>query len=562
MKKWNGVKIPAGIETGLSGLAKGVEAFSFAFLAGWSIDALTGPFGNFAGAVKKWNGVAIPDGIQSGLTGLAKGIGEFSLSFVGGWSLSAIVGPFGDFAGAVKKWNGVAIPAGIQSGLTGLSNGVNAFSNIGDNASYNISSVSASLGKLATSASLLAMVGLVGIGNSLTVFISSLNDAADAATDVPSKFTALSASLGTSILTLSRSVSANTATIVASFTSLKSGIASSISGIGSIVSVNMVQATAAVSSGSVGISSGSNAIISAFAAMNARTVVVLLQFSALISAILAQTSTTMSSKSSAFQSAGETLTNGLLSGMKSKIGTIPDLFTKSMDSATKNLQSYHDDFYSTGSYVASGFVNGIKDNISSAAKQAAAMAKAASDAAKKELGVHSPSRVFAWIGQMVSQGFTNSMNDSVDKVLRSGSMMAQAAVDGFNSVDLSFGNDFDSTIRPVMDLSTIKRQTSQMSSMIDGSIDPIRAKVDYIGSLYRQNGGNSMESMLAKLSTTTDQNTKELSNLRNDMAVYTDAIQAQEISVSVDGKKLARSIAKPMNHELGIKARRGSMSRT
>ena len=562
VKKWNGVKIPAGIETGLSGLAKGVEAFSFAFLAGWSIDALTGPFGNFAGAVKKWNGVAIPDGIQSGLTGLAKGIGEFSLSFVGGWSLSAIVGPFGDFAGAVKKWNGVAIPAGIQSGLTGLSNGVNAFSNIGDNASYNISSVSASLGKLATSASLLAMVGLVGIGNSLTVFISSLNDAADAATDVPSKFTALSASLGTSILTLSRSVSANTATIVASFTSLKSGIASSISGIGSIVSVNMVQATAAVSSGSVGISSGSNAIISAFAAMNARTVVVLLQFSALISAILAQTSTTMSSKSSAFQSAGETLTNGLLSGMKSKIGTIPDLFTKSMDSATKNLQSYHDDFYSTGSYVASGFVNGIKDNISSAAKQAAAMAKAASDAAKKELGVHSPSRVFAWIGQMVSQGFTNSMNDSVDKVLRSGSMMAQAAVDGFNSVDLSFGNDFDSTIRPVMDLSTIKRQTSQMSSMIDGSIDPIRAKVDYIGSLYRQNGGNSMESMLAKLSTTTDQNTKELSNLRNDMAVYTDAIQAQEISVSVDGKKLARSIAKPMNHELGIKARRGSMSRT
>ena len=561
VKKWNGVKIPAGIQDGLSGLAAGIRAFSFAFLGGWSIDSIAGPFGDFAGSVKKWNGVKIPDGIQASLTGLAKGIGAFSLDFLGGWSLSAITGPFGDFASSVKKWNGVAIPAGIQTSLTGLANGVNAFSNVGENVSSNIASVSGALSKLASSASLLAMVGLVGIGNSLKVFISSLNDAATAAAGVPSKFTALSASLGTSILTLSTSVSANTATIVASFTSLKSGIASSISGIGSIVSANMVQAALAVSAGSIGISIGSNAIISAFAAMNSRTVVVLLQFSALISAILAKTSTDISSKSAVFKSAGDTLTEGLLSGMKSKIGTIPDLFSKSMNSATKNLQSYHDDFYSTGSYVASGFVNGIKDNISSAAKQAAAMAKAASDAAKKELGVASPSRVFAWIGQMVSQGFTNSMDASSDAVRHSGLTMAQSAVDGFNSVDLSFGTDLDPTIRPVMDLSMIKQQTSQMSSLIDSDLDPIQAKVNYIGRLYGQNGGNSMESMLAKLATSTERNSQELSNLRNDMSEYTSAIQSQEISVSVDGQKLARSIAKPMNQELGIRSRRGSLSR-
>ncbi len=562
VKKWQDVKIPAGIQDGLSGLAKGIEAFSFAFLGGWSIDSISGPFGDFAGSVKKWNDVKIPAGIQDSLTGLAKGIGAFSLDFLGGWSLSAITGPFGDFAGSVKKWNGVAIPAGIQTSLTGLANGVNAFSSIGDNVSSNIASVSGSLGKLATSASLLATVGLVGIGTSLNTFVSSLNNAATAAAGVPSQFTSLAASLGTSILTLSTSVSANTATIVASFTSLKVGIASSISGIGSIVSSNMVQAAVAVSAGSVGILSGSNAIIAAFSAMNARTVTVMLQFSTLVSTTLAKTSTDISSKSAVFKSAGDTLTQGLLSGMKSKLGTIPDVFSKSMDSATKNLQSYHDDFYSTGSYVASGFVKGIKDNISSAAAQAAAMAKAASDAAKAQLGVHSPSRVFAWIGQMVAKGFTNSMNESFDAVRRSGSEMAQSAVNGFNSVDLSFGNDFDSTIRPVMDLSTIQQQASQMSSIIDGSIDPVRAKVDYIGRLYRQNGGNSMDSMLAKLTASTERNAQELSNLRNDMSEYTNAIQSQEISMSVDGKKLARSIAKPMDQELGIRSRRGSLSRT
>ena len=139
--------------------------------------------------------------------------------------------------------------------------------------------------------------------------------------------------------------------------------------------------------------------------------------------------------------------------------------------------------------------------------------------------------------------------------------MAQSAVDGFNSVDLSFGSDFDSTIRPVMDLSMIQQQTAQMSSMIEGSIDPIQAKVDYIGRLYRQNGGNSMDSMLEKLTASTERNAQELLNLRNDMSEYTNAIQSQDISLSVDGQKLARSIAKPMNQELGIRSRRGSLSR-
>lgn len=232
-----------------------------------------------------------------------------------------------------------------------------------------------------------------------------------------------------------------------------------------------------------------------------------------------------------------------------------------MDSATKNLRSYHDDFYDAGAYAAKGFGKGISDNIEFATAAAKTMGSSAAQAIRDALGIHSPSRVFAWIGQMSAKGFTNSMDESVDAVRRSGSKMAQSAVNGFNSVDLSFGNDFDSTIRPVMDLSTIQRQTAQMSSMIDGSIDPIRAKVDYIGRLYRQNGGNSMDSMLAKLTASTERNAQELSNLRNDMSEYTDAIQSQEISVSVDGQKLARSIAKPMNQELGIRSRRGSLSR-
>ena len=233
-----------------------------------------------------------------------------------------------------------------------------------------------------------------------------------------------------------------------------------------------------------------------------------------------------------------------------------------MNSAAASLRSYYGSFCSAGSYVASGLVKGIGDSISSVAAQAAKLAKSAVDSAKALLGIHSPSRVFAWMGRMVAEGFTNSMDASSDAVRRSGLTMAQAAVNGFNSVDLSFGTDLDPTIRPVMDLSTIKRQTSQMSSLIDSDLDPIQAKVNYIGRLYGQNGGNSMDTMLTKLATSTERNIQELSDLRNDMSDYTNAIQSQEISVFVDGKKLASTIAKPMNHELGIMSRRGGLSRT
>ena len=54
---------------------------------------------------------------------------------------------------------------------------------------------------------------------------------------------------------------------------------------------------------------------------------------------------------------------------------------------------------------------------------------------------------------------------------------------------------------------------------------------------------------------------KSLGDLRDDLGKYNDQLMNSETSIYVDGKKLASSIAKPMNQELGIRSRRGSLAR-
>lgn len=109
VRKWDGVVVPEDLESGLTSLATGVNAFSFAFAGGWSIGTLIGPLGDLVEPVKKWNYVKVPEGIDSSLKQLADGVNAFSFSFMSGWSLDTLVGPLGDLADAARKWNGVTL---------------------------------------------------------------------------------------------------------------------------------------------------------------------------------------------------------------------------------------------------------------------------------------------------------------------------------------------------------------------------------------------------------------------------------------------------------------------
>ena len=559
VKKWKDVTIPGGIQGNLTALANGVKSFTFAFAGGWSIGAINEPLGKLAGSVKKWNGVTIPGGIQGNLTALANGVKAFSAAFLGGWSLGAITEPLGKLAGAVKKWNGVTIPGGIQGNLTALANGVKAFSGVGSGIAESMSNAASGVQAIATAATTLSSANLSGVSTQISTFVSSLNTTQSITSTLPADISAFSTQLSSAMTTLGNTVSTNAATIRSAFSSLRAQITTAISGLGSIVSSNMSSASNAVSSGASMISGGSSAIGAAFNLMTSIARSQLTIFSNTVSSSLTQAASSVRSSAPQFLSAGTQVVTSLSNGLKTGLNRIPTMFNSTISTAASNIRSFRSSFYSAGIYVAQGFASGISSQITFVATAAARLANAASSAAKEALDINSPSKVFGWIGEMTVDGFVNTVDGMTNDVRKSGYGMAESVINGFNELDMS--SISDPSIRPVMDLSMVRRQASDLSSMLSTSTSPIKADIDFIGRLERQNGGNYQAKMFDRLISATDKNAKELSDLRGDLSRYNDSIAGQETAVYVDGKKLASSIAKPMNQQLGIRSRRGSLSR-
>ena len=555
VNKWKDVTIPGGIQGNLTALANGVKAFTFAFVGGLSLGAVTEPLGQLASAVNKWKDVTIPGGIQGNLTALANGVKAFSTAFVGGWSLGAITGPLGNLAGAVKKWNGVKIPGGIQGNLTGLANGVKSFTSIGSGITESMSNAASGVQAIATAATNLSSANLSGVSTQISTFVSSLNTTQSISSTLPADISAFATQLSSAMITLGNVVSTNAATIGLAFSSLRTQIATAISGLGSIVSSNMSSASNAVSSGASMILGGSSAIGAAFNLMTSIARSQLTVFSNAVRSSLTQAASSVRSSAPQFLSAGTQVVTSLSNGLKTGLNRIPTMFNSTISSAASNIRSFRSSFYSAGTYVSQGFASGISSQITVAAEAAARLAKAASSAAKKELGIHSPSKVFGWIGEMTVEGFVNTVDGMANDVRKSGYGMAESVINGFNELDMS--NISDPSIRPVMDLSTVRRQASDLSSMLSTSTNPIKADIDFIGRLDRQNGGDYQAKMFDRLISATDKNAKELSDLRSDLSRYNDSIAGQETAVYVDGKKLASTIAKPMDQALGLRQRRG-----
>ncbi len=71
---------------------------------------------------------------------------------------------------------------------------------------------------------------------------------------------------------------------------------------------------------------------------------------------------------------------------------------------------------SIGVNIVSGIINGIGSMIGSLVSVAVNMARSAFNSAKSALGIHSPSRKFAYIGEMTAVGFANGIEDNASLV--------------------------------------------------------------------------------------------------------------------------------------------------
>jgi hypothetical protein len=94
--------------------------------------------------------------------------------------------------------------------------------------------------------------------------------------------------------------------------------------------------------------------------------------------------------------------------------------------------------FSIGKNIIQGLMNGIGSLAGAVVNKIKSIASGIKGGIQKALGIHSPSRFMAWIGQMTGQGLVNGINGMLNKVSSASQSMAQAAQIAPQQTDFSY----------------------------------------------------------------------------------------------------------------------------
>ena len=197
----------------------------------------------------------------------------------------------------------------------------------------------------------------------------------------------------------------------------------------------------------------------------------------------------------------KTLINGIAMNIEELITSGKDALLKFLEGLGKNVK----DFADTGMSILTNFlnelakvidrrsgelrdaglrligavINGMTGGLAEKAKEVANgainMAKGMVDGVKGFLGINSPSKVFKAIGGGIGEGFVLGIKDGERPVNKASTSLANTAVRSINSVlsnlstDLEGMNEFNPTITPVLDLSSVTRDAKAINSLVSAT---------------------------------------------------------------------------------------------
>ena len=221
------------------------------------------------------------------------------------------------------------------------------------------------------------------------------------------------------------------------------------------------------------------------------------EFTSIGHSILSSIKSSLNYNVQQFKTSGETIMSNFVSGIKGSRSTASSAFTSMMAFITMSLKGYYNSFYSIGGYLVTGFANGISANSYKAKAKAKTMAQDAEKAARKILGVESPSKKMFEVGRYYDEGFANGIEKKSHLGVQAAKTMAASAIDSTKQTISRLGQmlamdvDAQPTIRPVMDLSEISSGVSMMNGML--AINPmvgVGSNISAINAMMqnRQNG--------------------------------------------------------------------------
>lgn len=263
-----------------------------------------------------------------------------------------------------------------------------------------------------------------------------------------------------------------------------------------------------------------------------------------------------SSMGSKFHSVGAKMMSSLASGIRSNASKAKSAASSALNGVAATLRGHYDEFYSAGAWCAIGLAHGITSKTSTVTESARRIAKAAVEAANKEAGVGSPAKKFITIGKWCAMGLSVGLKKNTKIAEKAGGDLSKAVVQtAQDTMDLLNGySNFKmgyASITPVIDSKNFGRYT--------GSLD-LSANISRVIAEPIKSNATLMAETQKAIEASNTQVLNAINELNDNLGSYTDAVANSETAMYVDGKKLASSIAKPMNQQLGVLSRRGGLA--
>ncbi len=579
VRKWSGVTVPDGIDDDMKQLASGVKAFNWAFLGSNTLSKVTAPIGNLASAIRKWNGVTVPSDIGTQLSNLASGV----KSFAGITDISSTVTSISKISNAMSTLSRISfgtVGSGLSSMATSLSNfasSTNSLSGVGMSIVNNIITPIKNAGPQMSSAAVAiisAFASAITSGNRLisSAFSSAISRAIDDIKAQQNGFRtagmAMMNSIQAGVVTGGSSISPAVLTVIsqaivsisntqakfnnagmslmsAVATGIKSGTVAVRASIGVMITACLTNIT---KSNSKFINGGRSLMVAMASGVRTGSSVV----TALLSSFLNNLVSSIRNRNAQFDNAGRSLIIAFASGLRSGGPSAQAAASSIANNCASKLSEKYSTFYSAGKHLADGFANGISANSYKAAAKAKAMAEAAAKAARSALKINSPSKVFRAIAYSIPEGFAQGIDRMSWMSDKSAKDMAESTLKNTGNVlsriksVVENDTNTEPTIRPVLDMSSIQPGNLQLTANATVAFNkPVASLAQMITDYQTAINASNREVVSA------------VNGLREDIAAFAES-DGQEVALYVDSKKLATSLAKPMNRQLNILSKRGA----
>ena len=242
---------------------------------------------------------------------------------------------------------------------------------------------------------------------------------------------------------------------------------------------------------------------------------------------------------------GNEIVLNVTNGMDESSATLYSIISALISGIITTLRNSHNSFEAAGRYCAIGFNNGMVSMQGTIMANAAKIGQSAANALRSYLGIRSPSRVFAEIGEYAVLGLAKGIEDSENSVVDSVYTLGDALVDAMQRA-MNYAHNVDygitPTITPVMDMSGVHGSASNISALLGSfDINGVLSRMDVDGATIN----NSIQSRDI---------INEIRLLNEQIAIMDEDIQNMQIIL--DTGVLVGSTSAMMDNQFGVMASR------